>query len=124
MDKIIIKNLLVRGIIGIYPEERANRQAILINLTLYTDIRQVAVSENIAHTLNYKAITDRVVAHVEQSANLLVEKLATDVARLILTEFDVTRVRVRLEKPGALHFAESVGVEIERTREDFDRVTK
>jgi FolB domain-containing protein len=123
MDKIIIKNLLVRGIIGIYPEERTNRQAILINLTLYTDIRRVAVSENIAHTLNYKALTDRVVAHVEQSADLLVEKLVTDVARLILTEFDVARVRVRLEKPGALHFAESVGIEIERTRGDFDQVT-
>jgi len=123
MDKIIIKNLLVRGIIGIYPEERTNRQAILINLTLYTDIRQVAVSENIAHTLNYKALTDRVVAHVEQSADLLVEKLVTDVARLILTEFNVARVRVRLEKPGALHFAESVGIEIERTRGDFDKVT-
>jgi FolB domain-containing protein len=123
MDKIIIKNLLVRGIIGIYPEERTNRQAILINLTLYTDIRQVAVSENIAHTLNYKALTDRVVAHVEQSADLLVEKLVTDVARLILTEFNVARVRVRLEKPGALHFAESVGIEIERTQGDFDKVT-
>ena len=119
MDKILIKDLLLRGIIGVYPDERVSKQDILINLVIYTDIRQAAVSENIAETLNYKSITDRVIAHVAESADFLVEKLVTDIACLIITEFGVERVQVRLEKPGALHFAESAGIEIERTKEDF-----
>jgi FolB domain-containing protein len=119
MDKIIIRNLRLRGIIGINPEERVNKQDILINLTLYTDIRAAAVSDDIADAANYKSITKRIIGHVESSADFLVEKLVTDIARIILTEFPVVRATVRVEKPGALRYAESVGIEIERERADF-----
>ena len=119
MDKIIIKDLLLRGIIGINPDERIKKQDILINLVLYTDIRPAAASDNIEDALNYKAITKRIIEHVEASSDFLVERLVTDIARLVITEFDVARARVRVEKPGALRFARSVGVEIERSREDF-----
>jgi FolB domain-containing protein len=119
MDKIIIKDLLLRGIIGINPDERVNKQDILINMVIYSDIRQAAASDAIEDAVNYKSITKRVIDHVEHSADLLVEKLVTDIARIILTEFPVQRVQVRLEKPGALRFARSVGIEIERTREDL-----
>lgn len=119
MDKIIIKDLLVRGIIGINPEERVNKQDILINLVLDSDIRVAAASDNIEDAANYKSISKRVIRHVEGSADFLVEKLVSDIARVILFEFPVHKVKIRLEKPGALRYAQSVGVEIERTRADF-----
>ncbi|MCA9989706.1 MAG: dihydroneopterin aldolase [Ardenticatenaceae bacterium] len=119
MDKIIIRDLLLRGIVGINPDERKNKQDILINMVIYADIRPAAASDNIADAVNYKSITKRVIQHVEASADFLVEKLVTDIARLVLTEFAVDRVQVRVEKPGALRFARSVGIEIERTRADF-----
>ena len=119
MDKILIKDLLLRGIIGINPDERVNKQDILINMVIFADIRKAAASDDIADAVNYKSITKRLITHVEQSSDMLVEKLVTDLARLVITEFGVERVQVRLEKPGALRFAESVGIEIERTREDF-----
>jgi FolB domain-containing protein len=119
MDKILIKDLLLRGIIGINPEERVNKQDILINMVIFADIRKAAASDDIADAVNYKSITKRLIAHVEQSSDMLVEKLVTDLARLVITEFGVERVQVRLEKPGALRFAQSVGIEIERTKEDF-----
>lgn len=119
MDKIIIRDLLLRGIIGINPDERVNKQDILINMVIFADIRKAAASDDIADAVNYKSITKRIIQHVEASADLLVEKLVTDLARIVITEFGVERVQVRLEKPGALRFAESVGIEIERTRADF-----
>jgi len=119
MDKILIKDLLLRGIIGINPEERVNKQDILINMVIFADIRKAAASDNIEDAVNYKSITKRIIAHVEESPDYLVEKMVTDIARLVITEFGVERVQVRLEKPGALRFADSVGIEIERTKEDF-----
>jgi len=119
MDKIIIKDLLLRGIIGINPEEREKKQDILINMILYADIRRAASTDSIEDAVNYKAVVKRVIEHVESSADFLVEKLVSDLARLILTEFPVERVQVRVEKPGALRFTQSVGIEIERSRADF-----
>jgi FolB domain-containing protein len=119
MDKIRIKNLLLRGIIGINEDERINKQDILINLTLFTDFRQAALSDDIVDAVNYRSLTKRIIHHVEESADFLVEKLVTDIANIILTEFDVERVIVRVEKPGALRFAESVGVEIDRSNSDI-----
>ncbi len=119
MDKIIIRDLLLRGIIGINPDERVKQQDILINMVIWADIRQAAASDAIEDAVDYKSITKRVIQHVEESSDFLVEKLVTDLARLVITEFGVEQVRVRVEKPGALRFAESVGIEIERTRADF-----
>ncbi|MFQ5435091.1 MAG: dihydroneopterin aldolase [Anaerolineae bacterium] len=118
-DKVLVKDLLVRGIVGINPEERVKKQDILINLVLFTDVRQAAGTDDIEDAVNYKSITKRVIQHVEDSADFLVEKLVSDIARIILTEFPVERAIVRVEKPGALRFAKSVGIEIERTRGDF-----
>ena len=120
MDKIIIKDLLVRSIIGINPEERIKKQDVLVNMILFADIRQAAQSDDIDDAVNYKAITKRVIDHVENSSDFLVEKLVSDIARIVLTEFNVERIRVRVEKPGALRFAQSVGIEVERSLQDFD----
>ena len=119
MDKIIIKDFLLRGIIGINPDERIKKQDILLNMVLYTDIRRAAESDDIADAANYKLISKRVMEYVEASEHMLVERLVTEIARLILTEYPIRRVRVRVEKPGALRFAQSVGIEIERRREEF-----
>lgn len=119
MDQIFITDLLVRGIIGINPEERVNKQDIVINMVLDTDIRRAAATDDITYAANYKSITKRIIDHVENSSDLLVEKLVTDIARIIVTEFPISRARVRVEKPGALRFARNVGIEIVRTREDF-----
>jgi FolB domain-containing protein len=119
MDKIIIKDLLLRGIIGINPDERVKKQDILLNMVLYSDIRRAAESDDIADAANYKAISKRVMEYVESSEHMLVERLVTEIARLILTEYPISRVRVRVEKPGALRFAQSVGIEIDRRRDDF-----
>ena len=121
MDKIIIKDLLMRGIIGINPDERVKRQDILVNLVLYADIGRAAASDDIDDAVNYKTISKQVIERVENGADFLVEKLVVDIARMILTDYPVVqKVMVRVEKPGALRFAQSVGIEIERTRADFN----
>lgn len=117
-DKLIVKDLLLRGIIGLNDWEREKKQDILINLTLYTDIRAAGRSDDPADILNYRTITKAIIAYVESSSHYLVEALATAIAR-ICVENGAARVVVRVEKPGALRFAESVGVEIERTPADF-----
>jgi FolB domain-containing protein len=119
MDKIIIRDLLLRGILGINPDERLNKQDILVNMVIFTDIGKAAASDSIEDALNYELITERVSKHVEASSSFLVEKLVTDLARIVIFEFDVERVQVRVEKPAALRFAKSAGVEIERTPTDF-----
>lgn len=117
MDKVIIKNLLARGIIGVNDWERKRAQNILINLTLFTDTRRAAQTDNIADCVNYSTMSKKVLAHAETANRETVEALANDLAKLCLEETGVLKVIVRVEKPGAVRFAESVGVEIERSRE-------
>jgi FolB domain-containing protein len=119
MDQIIIKDLLIQGIIGINEEERENPQDILINLSLYTDTRQAAQTDSIEDCVNYDTVVKNVMALVENAKRYTVEALANDIARLCLNEPNVIKVRVRVEKPGAVRFSKSVGVEIERTKIDF-----
>ncbi len=120
MDKIIIKNLLLRGILGINPEERIKKQDILINVTLFTDITKAAQSDDADHAVNYKSVKSTIIEHVEESSDFLIEKLISDLAGILLTDFSgVERVILKVEKPGALRFAETVGIEIERARSDF-----
>ncbi len=116
MDRIIIKDLLIRGIIGISERERAQRQDILVNIVLYGDIHPAGKSDNINDCINYRTVAKKTIAYVERSARYTVEALASDIARFCLEEPGVAGVQVRVEKPGAVRFAQSVGVEIERFR--------
>jgi len=120
MDHILIRGLLVRGIVGINPEERENLQDILVDITMGVDTRAAAASDDIADAVNYRSVTKQVIAHIEGGAPMLVERLAAEIADLCL-RFDerVQEVEVELHKPGALRFAESVGIAIHRTREDL-----
>jgi len=118
MDKIIIKNLLARGIIGVNDWERNRPQNILINITMFTDTRPAALTDNLDDCVNYSTMSKKVLAHAEAVNRLTVEALANDLARICLEEKGVQKVIVRVEKPGAVRFAESVGVEIERSRDE------
>ena len=118
-DKILIRDLLVRGIIGLNDWEREKKQDILINLALSVDTRTAAVSDDIQDSLNYRSLTKAIVKHVEASSRFLLEALAADIARIAVIDFGADKATVRVEKPGALRFAQSVGVEIERSRADF-----
>ena len=117
-DQIQIKDLLLRTIIGINEEERRNRQDVLINITLYADTRPAGRSDDIADAVNYRTITKRIIELVEDSQFFLVEKMAAGVADICLADPRVERAQVSVEKPGALRFARSVGVTVERGRED------
>lgn len=119
-DKIIISDLLLRGVLGFNDWEREVKQDILVNLTLFTDVRIPGASDRPEDILNYRSVTKAVIAYVEGTPHALVETLATDIARICVMEYGAERVSVRVEKPGALRFARSVGVEIERERADFE----
>jgi FolB domain-containing protein len=118
MDKVIIKDLLARGIIGVNDWEREHAQDILINITVFTDTHHSAETDDIADCVNYRTLAKRTRTHAETAARLTVEALASDLAKICLEEKGVERVIVRVEKPGAVRFSASVGVEIERSRND------
>jgi FolB domain-containing protein len=118
-DCIEIKDLLLRGIVGINAWEREKPQDILVNITLFADLRRAGASDDLTDSVNYRTLTKQIIAHVESAGRFTVEALAADVARLCLETPGVQRARVRVEKPGALRFARSVGVEIERSAADL-----
>ncbi|MDE2117693.1 MAG: dihydroneopterin aldolase [Betaproteobacteria bacterium] len=116
MDRIRICDLLVRCILGINERERHEKQDVVINLTLYTDLHKAGKSDRIEDTVDYRALKKRVLSMVEGSQYFLVEALAEAIAELCLDQQGVRQVDVRVEKPNALRFARSVAVEITRKR--------
>jgi FolB domain-containing protein len=117
MDKVIINNLLARGIIGVYDWEREKPQEILINITLMGDISKAGQTDDIEDSINYKTVAKGAQALAENCQRMTVEALAHDIAAFCLETPGVSKVSVRVEKPGAVRFAESVGVEIERSKD-------
>ncbi|HEY4667449.1 MAG TPA: dihydroneopterin aldolase [Anaerolineales bacterium] len=113
-DLIVIKDLLLRGIIGVNDWEREVEQDILVNITLTADLSRAGQTDDLADTVNYRTVAKKLIAHVESTQRFTLEALAADIAAICLAEPGVRRARVRVEKPGALRFARSVGVEIER----------
>lgn len=118
MDKTFIKDLLVRGIIGVNDWERKKPQDILINITVFADTTRAGETDDIKDCVDYSALTKKIQAHAETAARLTVEALANDLAKICLEQNSVQKAIVRVEKPGAVRFAKSVGVEIERKRND------
>ena len=119
MDQIFIKDLLCRGVIGISDNERSQPQDIVINIVLFADITIAGVSDSIEDCVNYRTVAKRVLAHTEKIQRYTVEALAADISMLCLENPLVKKVQVRVEKPGAVRFAASVGVEIERSQPDI-----
>jgi FolB domain-containing protein len=118
MDQIHIKDLVVRGIIGINPDERVNQQDILVNVTLWADTTRAARTDDIDDAVNYKTITKRIIAHIDEGEPMLVERLVQEIADICLEDERVSKCEVTVEKPGALRFARSVGITIIRSRVD------
>jgi dihydroneopterin aldolase len=114
MDIVYIRELEIQTVIGIYDWEREIRQTVSLDLDMATDIRRAAATEDIANTLDYKAVSKRLIAFIESAEYMLIEAMAERVAEIVLTEFPVQWIRLRLGKPGAVTGARDVGVIIER----------
>ncbi|MCS6994908.1 MAG: dihydroneopterin aldolase [Anaerolineales bacterium] len=114
MDEIFIRDLRVRAIVGIYPQERVVPQEVLLNITLYADTRQAAQTDDLADCVDYEQAAHLLKQHVESAQRRTVEALAGDLAGLCLSLPGVRGARVRVEKTQAIPFAAGVGVEIER----------
>ena len=117
MDRVFIENLTVETVIGIFDWEREIRQTVSIDLEMDYDISQAAASDSIEDTLNYKAVAKRLIRFVEKSEFKLVEALAEHCAQIVLNEFPVERLKLKLSKPGAVRGSSAVGVMIERSRD-------
>ena len=116
MDRVFIENLTIETVIGIFDWERDIKQAVSIDLEMDFDIRKAASTDSIADTLDYKAVAKRLIRFVEQSEFQLVETLAERCAAIVLNEFPVERLKLKLSKPGAVRGSSAVGVIIERER--------
>lgn len=116
MDRIVIKDLAARCVIGTTEEERRERQDVVITVGLHTDLRRAGQSDRLEDAVDYRAVKKGILALVERSHVQLLEALAERIAALCLDHPGVVRVEVGVEKPGALRFARSVGVEIVRER--------
>ena len=114
MDIIYLRGLQIDTVIGIYDWERKIRQTVIIDLEMGTDIRKAAATDDIAHTLDYKTLSKRIIAFVEASEFLLVETLAEKISNIILDVFSVPWLRLTLNKKGAISGASDVGIQIER----------
>ena len=121
VDKVFIEGLEIHALIGIYDWERRIRQPLVFDLEMAFDNRRPANSDAIADTLDYKAISKRLIAFVSTSSYGLVETLAERCAQVVLQEFEVAHLRLKLSKPGAVRGARAVGVVIERSRADVPR---
>jgi len=116
MDRIFIEDLEVETVVGVFDWEREIRQKVVLNLEMSADIARAAQTDTIDDTLNYKAVAKRLSAFVGTSEFYLVETLAERCAEIVLAEFSVDWLTLRLDKPGAVTGSKSVGVMIERGR--------
>ncbi|OQW65556.1 MAG: dihydroneopterin aldolase [Proteobacteria bacterium ST_bin11] len=114
MDIIFLGALEIDTVIGIYDWERKIKQKIILDIEMGFDIKKAAFSDDITQTLDYKAVSDRVVDFVEHSEFFLVEKLIEEIANILLGEFAIPWVKITLNKKGAISRARDVGIIIER----------
>lgn len=117
MDRILISDLSARCIIGINEEERREKQDVVINLVIFADLGRAAKNDRFEDSVDYRALKKKVLNLVESSKYYLLEALAESIAKICLEQSGIMQVQIRVDKPSALRFARSVGVEIERKRE-------
>lgn len=118
-DKIFLNQLRTECIVGIWEWERQVKQTVVIDLEMASDVRKAARTDHIDDTLDYKKVSKRLLNFVGESQFQLVETLAENIARIIVTEFAVSWVKVRLNKHGAIRNSQDVGIMIERTSADY-----
>eukprot|EP01132_Coremiostelium_polycephalum_P010774 gene10774-13192_t len=120
-DKILLRDLHIQAVIGVNNNERNIKQNLIFNITVYRDLSTCGTSDSVHDTISYSTLSKSVVAYVESSHHYTLEALATGVARTCCLGFGIDRVKVKVEKPGALKLAKSPGVVIERTLEYFKK---
>jgi dihydroneopterin aldolase len=118
MDRVFIEDLRIQTVIGVFDWEREITQTVSLNLEMGFDITRAAETDAIADTLDYKAVSKRLIHFVENSDYQLVEALAEECARIVLDEFPVQWLLLKLSKPGAVRGSSAVGVIIERGTQD------
>ena len=114
MDKVFIDQLEVIATIGVYDWEQQIKQKLILDIEMAHDNRPAGLSDNVVDALDYSTVSTAIIEHIESGAFLLVERVAEEVAELIMTKFSVPWVRIRLTKPKAVAQARGVGVIIER----------
>ena len=114
MDIVYITQLRADTVIGVYDWERTLRQTVVLDLEMATDISKAASVDALEHTLDYAAVSARILDFIEGSEFELIETMAEQVAAIVIAEFGVPWLRLRLCKPGAVAQARDVGVLIER----------
>ena len=117
-DTVFIRNLVIQTIIGIHPAERTTPQTVLVSLELETETTTAAADDDIGNALDYERLAQRVREFVSQAEFQLIETLAERLASLVLEDLRVTQVSVEVQKPGAIPNAETVGVRIQRARDN------
>jgi len=118
MDIIYLHHLTVDTVIGLWDWERQIRQTLVIDLELGVNTGAAGANDDIAHTVDYKAVSDRVIAHTTASEFKLIEALAESIARILLSEFAIEWTRVRINKQGVVRNVRDVGIIIERGQRD------
>ncbi len=118
-DKIHIRDLAIRCIIGVNQEERTEKQDVIINVILYIDTRKAGQTDDLEDSVDYKKVKKTILSLVENSDFLLIERLAEEIAKVCLDDSKVQKVNVTVDKLGALRYTRSVAVEIVRTRESY-----
>ena len=119
-DIVFVEDLRIQTVIGIFDWEREIKQTVSLDLEMAFDIRKAAASDAIEDTLDYKAVSKRLIGFVEESDFQLVESLAERCAAIVLEEFPVNWLRLKLSKPGAVRGSNAVGVIIERQSEESE----
>lgn len=119
-DQILIRDLRLRCVIGVDHEERREKQDVLVQITLYADLRKAGRTDAITDTIDYKTLKKEILRMAEGSRFHLIEALAQRIADICLAHEEIAQVEVSVEKPGALRFARTVAVRIVRRRDDVD----
>jgi dihydroneopterin aldolase len=114
MDIIFLGGLEIKTIIGIYDWERETKQTVVLDIEMAFDIQKAAETDDIQYALDYKKVSKRIIAFVEESRFYLVEKLTSEIVNIIQNEFNVPWVKVTLNKKGAISGASDVGIIVER----------
>ena len=119
-DRIYVEDLSVKGTIGIFDWEKKIKQEISLSYEIDHDNLSASKEDKIEATTDYKTITKKIIAFIEENKFELVETFAEKIAEMVITDFDVNWIKLRVSKPGALRFSQDVGVIIERTASDYE----
>ncbi len=117
MDKIVVNDIKVDCIIGVYSHERNNKQPLIINLELYYDFTMASASDNLEHSIDYDAITNKVYSYVAESKFQLLEALTKNILKILIVDYNCVKATVNIHKPQALKNGK-VSIHMSKTRDE------